>query len=111
MLHRVMITESFLETWQHDVASRFGLRSFQVDVRDGDLRLTFIGVPRGEEGQGRGTAALRALCGLADEFGYRIVLTAPTEALIAFYERFGFTRNVGPDRDRYLRCRMRRDPC
>lgn len=105
-----MLTNVFLDSWEDEIRDRYGLRLFTLDIHEGDIRLGMIAVARGEEGQGRGSDALRALCSLADEHGYRIVLTATTERLRLFYRRFGFVENVGPDRDRHLRSRMKRDP-
>ncbi|RYD61365.1 MAG: N-acetyltransferase [Verrucomicrobiaceae bacterium] len=105
-----MLTQAWIDEWSAETCERYGLSLLSVILRDGDLYLQMMSVYRGLEGQGRGTNALRALCGLADEYGYRIVLTAATGRLSAFYERHGFVPNTGPDRDRYLRSRMMRLP-
>lgn len=105
-----MLTQARIDHWSDETCERVGLFMLTLTLVNGDLHLQMMSVYRGQEGEGRGTDALRALCGLADEFGYRIVLTATTERLSAFYERHGFVRNTGPDRDRYLRSRMMRLP-
>jgi GNAT superfamily N-acetyltransferase len=105
-----MLTPLRIDEWCDETCERLGLFVLTLALVDGDLHLQMMSVYRGQEGQGRGSEALRALCGLADEFGYRIVLTPPTERLSVFYERHGFVRNTGPERDRYLRSRMMRLP-
>lgn len=65
--------------------------------------------------KGSGTVALTKLCGLADEFGVPLSLTAkgfsakptPTKKLVEWYSRFGFVSGMGNAKDGY---QMKREP-
>lgn len=86
--------------------------------------LSFIAVPKGEQGRGIGTKVLDEICDFADQNGQRICLsladsewrktwgTTSQERLRRFYSQFGFVSNRGRKK-RYnlsMYCSMYRDP-
>ena len=63
--------------------------------------------------RGSGSVALQKLCDMADQYGLPITLIAkgysitPTDRLVKWYERYGFVRGMGDNKDGY---RMERKP-
>ena len=89
-----------------------------VGVREDARSITLdrLIVPADIRGRGFGSAVMRDLVAYADRHGKQVRLTpsgafggAPRR-LVAFYARFGFVANEGPQRDARCRERMYRNP-
>lgn len=97
------------------------LRDFDLrETASGDLELNHIAAPTGQQGQGKGSAAMADLVAYADAQGKRIILTPQSrddgkgktsaKRLASFYKRFGFKENKGRSRDFSTTAGMIREP-
>jgi GNAT superfamily N-acetyltransferase len=116
-----VIDPSTVNQWGQDQAQQLGLVRFELGMNSqGDIELEYLQVAQRNQGQNRGSAAMRRLCVYADQWNKRIVLT-PSEKntatgttsrtrLIKFYQQFGFKLNRGSQRDFTTRAAMIREP-
>lgn len=82
----------------------------------GYVHIHSLRVPKDRQGEGYGTAIMRALCEIADKRGWTLTLTPSIDfgatsvsRLERFYRRFDFARNRGRKRDFDTQATMIRD--
>jgi len=103
--------------WGKQQAIDLGLFRFELGMNDqGDIELEYLQVLQRDQGQGKGTDAMRRLCAYADKWNKRILLTPSEKStatgttsrsrLVKFYRQFGFELNRGRDRDFTTRAAM-----
>lgn len=113
------LTNDQISTFAQEIQERLNLKAFLVHLaHGGDIKLASI--IAGDNGQGRGTAAMEALCAFADAHRARIILTpgqpddrhgtTSTARLKRFYKRFGFIENTGRRKDFSISATMLREP-
>ena len=116
-----MLLQDDLYEWLDATKEELGLDIFDVTIlRNGDLLLNQIIVPRDSRKSGVGTQVMEWLCQLADHHGIRIWLTpmkknrehgtTSMRRLVDFYKRFGFVLNRGRNKDYRLQEMMYRRP-
>jgi GNAT superfamily N-acetyltransferase len=115
------VDDRTVQEWGKQQAAELGLFRFDLNMNDqGDIVLEYLQVLQRDQGQGKGTEAMRRLCAYADKWHKRILLT-PSEKntatgtssrsrLVKFYRQFGFKLNRGRDRDFTTRAAMIRPP-
>jgi len=99
-----------LEAFALETREGLGLQTFDLQLgRSGDVTLAHLIVSKGDQRQGKGTAAMEALIAFADLHGRRILVTpgrankehgtTSRSRLVLFYKRFGFVENKGRRKD------------
>jgi hypothetical protein len=114
------LSNDLLAQFTDELEQRLGLKTFSVFLSGNDIKLNLIVLGKDNQRLGRGTQAVFALCGLADKYHKRIILTpaqkdthhgtTSTARLVNFYKRFGFKENRGRNKDFSITAGMYRDP-
>lgn len=115
------VDEKTISDFASDVKKDLGLERFDVYSRpDGSIELSLLVVKKDDRKTGIGTKAVERLTQFADKHGLRIFVnpaqkddafgTTSRGRLIRFYQRFGFVRNRGRNKDFRLPPGMYRNP-
>lgn len=110
-----------LDSFAEATRQLYALQMFDLQLeRSGDIKLAHLIVPKGDQRQGKGTAAMDDLCAFADLHARRILLspgrankehgTTSRRRLVLFYKRFGFVENSGRRKDFTTMAGMYRHP-
>lgn len=109
-----------VQAFAQGVKDRHGLRALWLFPVANGLRLDMIAVHRHEQGQGKGTAAMREVIAFADAHGARVYLTTGSAdpafgttsraRLRRWYKSLGFVMNTGRRKDYTVMADMYRDP-
>lgn len=90
--------------------------SIKPEWHAGYVHVHMLRVPKDRQGEGYGTAIMRALCAVADARGWTLTVTPSADygatsvpRLERFYARFGFTHNRRSKRDFATQARMIRN--
>lgn len=114
------LTSDDVRAWAAEVEERLDLKSFDVWLSRGDLKLNMLIVNRDAQSNGVGSQAMQELTAYADANGKRVILspaqpddrhgTTSRARLVKFYKRFGFVENKGRNKDFAISEGMYREP-
>jgi GNAT superfamily N-acetyltransferase len=113
--------ETNLEDFRTSIISKYNPKSFELYLNQtGDIKLSSIIIGKDNQGDGIGTKIMNDLVDFADSTGKRITLTpaqkdsihgtTSSKRLERFYNRFGFVKNSGRNRDFRINDTMIRNP-
>lgn len=113
-------TPAEVETLAERIKADLGLRDLSMFLSGRSLKVNMLAVARNDQGQGKGSEAMRRITGFADARGLRVVLspgqrddgfgTTSRGRLVEFYKRFGFVENKGRAKDFAISEGMYREP-
>lgn len=114
------VTADEIEALETRLEKDLGLKTLSLFLSRGNLRVNLITVARDEQGQGKGSEAMRQIVEFADARDLRVVLspaqqddhqgTTSRARLVKFYKRFGFVENKGRNKDFSISEAMYREP-
>ena len=109
-----------VEEFGEQVLQKHGLADLEIYEVGDDIKISMIAVPKGQQGQGIGSAAMQDIVDFADQHGKRLILTpgpiesrwgqTSTASQKRFYKKFGFVENKGDDKDFRIKDSMYRAP-
>lgn len=109
-----------VEDLSRRIRDEFGLRDLSLFLSGENLKINMIAVDRDQQGEGRGSDAMRRIIGFADAHSLRVILspgqrddgfgTTSRARLVKFYKRFGFVENKGRAKDFTISEGMYREP-
>lgn len=115
------LNEESVDDFSTRITNQYGLEDFFLTKNSrGDVELANFVVPKSEQKQGLGTAAMNDLIQYADANGQRLILspalkddnkgTTSRARLVKFYKRFGFVENKGRNKSFEISAGMYREP-
>ena len=109
-----------VEEFGEQVLQKHGLADLEIYEVGDDIKISMIAVPKDQQGQGIGSAAMQDIVDFADQHGKRLILTpgpiesrwgqTSTASQKRFYKKFGFVENKGDDKDFRIKDSMYRAP-